>query len=408
MSKNNNQKTVTGSQSKNNITHSEINRCHLNYTNVSVQNFTSQHRPDFNTSSIITESDKQGHWQESNLITLAHHNIQGIKNKVPEIIEFLLSFQVDILCLTEHFLKGESCKNLAIPGYELGSIYCREISEKGGSSIYVKQHLKYEPIEEFSVISKECILECSSLKLVDLKTIILCIYHPPSNKFTTLSRHKKEFILCLRDILDIIIQKYETKYKIIICGDFNHDLQKENDKYVKTFIETLSEYNFNPQIHSPTRITNGTATVIDNIFVNFNICTAFVIGSALSDHTAQILKYDANYTKLESYYVQRRNLGIKELDQLNIELNTLSWETIFLGDIEYCTNTFIRTLVSLMNTICPVKTKKIITNTKHKWLTPSIKAKCKEKRILWKKYIEGLVTKDEFRKFCKDLKQEIQ
>ena len=54
---------------------------------------------------------------------------------------------------------------------------------------------------------------------------------------------------------------------IYICGDFNTDLLKidKNVNY-KKFYEQLCSYGLLPQIIQPTRITDTSAIIVDNIF----------------------------------------------------------------------------------------------------------------------------------------------
>lgn len=60
----------------------------------------------------------------------------------------------------------------------------------------------------------------------------------------------------------------ENKY-CIIMGDFNLDLLKaDTHPDTNNFIDTLESYFFNSHILKPTRITDHSATLIDNIFFN--------------------------------------------------------------------------------------------------------------------------------------------
>ena len=61
---------------------------------------------------------------------------------------------------------------------------------------------------------------------------------------------------------------YENKYCVIL-GDFNLDLLKfETHSGTNDFLNILVSSYFQPQILQPTRITDHSATLIDNIFFN--------------------------------------------------------------------------------------------------------------------------------------------
>ena len=60
-------------------------------------------------------------------------------------------------------------------------------------------------------------------------------------------------------------------------GDFNINLLNF-ETHTDTFMNTLGSYCFHPQILQPTRITDHSATLIDNIFINsLNISLSVVI-----------------------------------------------------------------------------------------------------------------------------------
>ena len=79
--------------------------------------------------------------------------------------------------------------------------------------------------------------------------------------------------------------------EVYICGDYNFDLLKvDTDQLTLHFFNLLCSYGFLPHILQPTRVTENTSTVIDNIFSN-NIQDD-ISGNVLlnlSDHFAQMV-----------------------------------------------------------------------------------------------------------------------
>ena len=69
--------------------------------------------------------------------------------------------------------------------------------------------------------------------------------------------------------MDALLEKLTSENKPIITGDFNLNLIKYmQNTGVNQFLENILSNNFIPQITLPTRITEKTATLIDNIFTN--------------------------------------------------------------------------------------------------------------------------------------------
>ena len=110
----------------------------------------------------------------------------------------------------------------------------------------------------------------------------------------------------------MIIDKIHCEQKYcVLLGDFNLDLLKfESHLSTENFLNTLGSYCFQPQILQPTRITDHSATLIDNIFfnslehfsINGNLCydlsdhlPNFLIVSKLLSLPANIKVFQQNY-----------------------------------------------------------------------------------------------------------------
>ena len=72
------------------------------------------------------------------------------------------------------------------------------------------------------------------------------------------------------DYLNSTAEKiHREKKNCAILGDFNIDLLKyDSHQITDDFINTLGTLFFQPYILQPTRITDHSATLIDNIFFN--------------------------------------------------------------------------------------------------------------------------------------------
>ena len=89
--------------------------------------------------------------------------------------------------------------------------------------------------------------------------IVGTIYRPPNKK-----------VEVFENAMNVLLHKIDKENKICyLMGDFNIDLLKsESCDYGNRFIEQLFTSSFVPFITKPTRITEHTATIIDNIFTN--------------------------------------------------------------------------------------------------------------------------------------------
>ena len=105
-----------------------------------------------------------------------------------------------------------------------------------------------------------------------------CIYRRPNTDIPNFHDH----------IESLLKRLDKNKYNAFILGDFNIDLlQYECHSYTNDFINSVVSHSFLPYIHQPTRVTDLSATVIDNIFCD--ITDFDTLTSIIADHFAQFL-----------------------------------------------------------------------------------------------------------------------
>ena len=188
---------------------------------------------------------------------------------------------VDILLLCETFLTKRTQKLINIPGYTLLANN-REKSKGGGTAILIKKNISYtrrSDLEEFH----EGHLETTYIKIQtknQKKIVIGSLYQPPNTSADHLPNHLSEMIPTV---------KSEKKDKQLILGmDHNLNLLKSNSHTsTQKFLDIIISNGLVPTTTWPTRITQQTATLIDNIFISEvlqqNFDSAILIHD-ISDH----------------------------------------------------------------------------------------------------------------------------
>lgn len=240
-----------------------------------------------------------------------HINIQGLYDKTLQLEIIVEQNNIDVLCITEHWMGANEIKNVVISGFQLVAHYARSQYNRGGVCIFAKDKLEIEKADEVNGIDKE--FEIAIVKLKWYKRIIYinCIYRSPNSNLTLFD--KLEFVLSNQII--------EAGYEIIICGDLNIDLLKDGAAQ-RELVDNLIEYNLVNKISVPTRITSLTQSSIDVFFTNMTECQVEVIDNYLSDHTHQIAeltlmkKTDAQCIKHRCYskYNMRKFHKLMESD----------------------------------------------------------------------------------------------
>ena len=123
----------------------------------------------------------------------------------------------------------------------------------------------------------------------------------------------------------------KIKYCVIL-GDFNFDLLKfESHPGTNDFLSTLVSSYFQPQILRPTRITDHSATPIDNIF--FNSLEHFTISGNLiydlTDHLPNFLVVSKLSSLPENIKIFRRDYSNFDEQALINDIQSVDWALLF-------------------------------------------------------------------------------
>ena len=161
--------------------------------------------------------------------------------------------------------------------------------------------------------------------------------------------------------LNVIVDKiYHEKKYYVLLGDFNLDLLKfESHPSTENFLNTLGSYYFQPQIVQPTRITDHSATLIDNIFFNslehlsisgnlcYDLCDHlpnFLIVGKLSSLPANIKVFQRDYSNFDK-------------QALVTDIQSINWDVLLRDVYEPSSmfDSFYNKISEVIDTHIPIK-----------------------------------------------------
>ena len=123
--------------------------------------------------------------------------------------------------------------------------------------------MSYKPHPDLNIY-KSNQLESTFIEIINPKKsniIIGCIYKHPNMDVTDFKNNY------FSQIFEIVSKEQK---QVFLLGDFNINLLNYNDHQpTNDFLDSLASNSFIPYILHPTRITNHSKTLIDNIFSNF-------------------------------------------------------------------------------------------------------------------------------------------
>ena len=318
-------------------------------------------------------------------------NIRGMYSKLNRLKSLIEDHTEDkypdiiLLCETWH------SKNSPVPeikGYRSVHKY-REHKKGGGVAILISENLKYKPrpdLELTSEVFEHCIVE------VKLKTenIICCSGYRAPN--TDVELFLKEYGKLAENINKV------NKTKTVIGIDHNLDLLNyAKHRPTREFVCINEKNNLVPGITRPTRITNTSATLIDNIFVTDTyvpMIRSQIIIDDISDHlpTCVILE-NINIGTKERKRITTRIMSKNSISLIRNELRDVNWASYISNccsdseNVNTVFNCIHSKICASINKYAPLK-ERIVKIKKFKsesWITKGIKRSSIVLKNLYKK-----------------------
>ena len=149
--------------------------------------------------------------------------------------------------------------NINMDGYQIYSQPTK--STHGGVVMYVNKKLDHVVREDISVLEDEYETLWIEIKTgAKAKNILCCCVYRHPNTDT------KKFVEHMDDVLPKLEKSNKT---IFLMGDFNINLfSYEHHTETNNFINSMVSHYLLPYILHPTRVTDHSSTVTDNIFSN--------------------------------------------------------------------------------------------------------------------------------------------
>ena len=231
-----------------------------------------------------------------NNFDILHVNARSLNKNYDELVSLLyyLKHNFSVIGVSETWLKPTSDVTLfQIPGYSFAHV-CRSDKTGGGVALYVKEELDSKIRDDLSGIKPGC--ESIFFEIAgsnNKKAVVGCMYRAPNSDSTS-------FIENIESQLQILNMENKDVY---IMGDFNLNLMNYDcEDKVKDFVDLMNSSGLFSLITKPTRISQNTATLIDNIFTNciHNKFNAGVLCSDISDHMPIFCVNRGDFVNLKS------------------------------------------------------------------------------------------------------------
>ena len=321
-----------------------------------------------------------------NSFVVGHLNIHSLPDKYDDLLELFeimneKNMLPDVLLLCETFLSDKNFSKYSFDNFDLVSRYRREKS-RGGVSILIRSNIKYierTDIEIFDEGEFESVFVEVQHK-GKCNIIIGEIYRVPgTNEANFIEKYKS-----------IVAKVKQERKRCIIGTDQNLDYLKINS-HARTmeFFEVNMSNGMIPMIYKPTRVTNRSATLIDNIYVDSYLCKnvkSCIVTTDISDHFLCLTTIQESIGKLpsiESYTV--RKITDSTFRNMNASLNNRNWVVLEGMSPSEASEYLINEIQTVMDIYSPEKSIK--PNNKktycEPWMTQALKVSSRKNRLMY-------------------------
>ncbi len=236
------------------------------------------------------------HWQRLKIIfSIFSTNIQSIRVTFDEFklcIEILEQnmFEFSAICIQETWLsENNDTSCFKLEGYNLipQGKYC---SQKGGLLIYLQDKFEYDYKYKLNTYStwEGQIIRVKKGDRLNKTVNIANIY----KKHNDINECYKELI---DELMPLLGSLKSNNNEAILAGNFNIDLLKLNNKmFLGKFFDMLTSKRFYPKITLPLKLSNNSATLIDNFLYKLTESTiettTGILTKKVSDHQPYFIK----------------------------------------------------------------------------------------------------------------------
>ena len=314
-------------------------------------------------------------------------NIRGLCGKIEELKSLLNeSFRgklPDVLLLCETWMSVTS-PDVNLPVYN--KFECRRTHKRGGGvCIFVNDALASKSrsdLHKKDVHFEHCLVE---VNLKKSRLILGSLYRAPNTDQSIFLDEYKNFVEEIKKI---------PNTEIILGMDHNMDLLKSHvHKKTQQFLNLNLDHDLFPVITRPTRITQSSATLMDNIFLDSKLTGRTnnkILVNDISDHLPSVVILEnMNPIKHSKIEITSRNIRPKQIECLKNALMALQMTTKSSGDTNEQFDEFHASLLNCLDTHCPIRTYSVKRNKfrREPWLTPGLLISCNKQKTLYQNSI---------------------
>jgi len=327
-------------------------------------------------------------------------NARSICNKLPDLHYLLDNEQVDILLITETWLRNDISNTTVINNRRLSIFRKDRINSLGGGVCIITNDNTVKAVNvPIAQSFSDSDIVCIDIVNSDQPLRIICCYRPPSSDTDSVSvESMNRIVKCLEILCD-------TDSTVVLAGDFNlpfidwscpvfiSDCRRCSTQF-NEFVGLFSLHQF---IDEYTRLNQNSndfsGSILDLVFCNDNfvvqnVCVMAPFSS--SDHSSIVFNLLCHIS-VSDHNVQYRNFNDADWDAIKLFFNNVDWDDVF----DDCSspvdlyNSFSKVVHESIDQFVPVRNTNNRRNNKSSSGVPypaSVKKLLRKKLCVWKRF----------------------
>ena len=211
---------------------------------------------------------------------IVHLNVRSILKKIDQLRTYLFDSRIDVLTISETWLKPHLCSTLVdIEGFTQFRMDRNSNSKRGGGLLtYIRdQHVAMsKSLTQLNQSNSDLEAQWTLIQMPHSKNMVICnIYRPPKGDLQKAMKYLDD---CLKTV-------NISKVNVFLIGDLNVNYQTKQSPAYKKLLFFTQANSLTQHINSPTRNTNTSKSLIDLILTNSKfVSKAGTLEYFISDH----------------------------------------------------------------------------------------------------------------------------
>jgi len=318
---------------------------------------------------------------DSQNVSIIHQNIRSFGANFDEFSALVdnLNCKFHVIIFTETWFEFGS--TAIIHGYRGYHSY-RNGRLGGGVSIYILDTLQSTQIHSLT-LNSELFEVCAARINLDANVLnIVGVYLPPNNA---------DFNLRLTGLVTLLEDSGVLDGVVYMAGDFNIDMLSSTGRS-RQFSDAMRSMSLVPLISLPTRLTENSETLIDNIWSNriSHVATG-VLTADVTDHFPifAVLCFNASNRCVTKHFRDHSESALCKFLSA-VEDFTVNYTIDNNHDVNLSLVHFIDRFMHIYNSCCPIRSKSYAFNSMAKpWISRHIRTIVNRKHYLFRQYKSG-------------------